>query len=135
MAIVTVLTAAAGICSLLGRSDPGDPLPPEGSWNVELWNIAQGYRVNYLFPCEAIVGRDSLFSNIREAGTIQMDVTVSRQHCMLYEQGDGLYVWNLSTVNPTAVNGYRLTEPQRLVPGDRLELGNSTFLVTRVDYK
>ena len=52
---------------------------------------------------------------------------------MLYEQDGMLLIWNLSAVNPTVLNGYRINTPQRIVPGDRIELGNSVFLVTSVE--
>ena len=62
-----------------------------------------------------------------------MDPTVSREHCLLYEQDGMLMVWNMSAVNPAVINGYRLNTPAQLLAGDRLELGNSVYLVTRVE--
>ena len=101
------------------------------NWYVELWNIRQGYQVEFQFANTCILGRLSLFENA--SVPVQMDPTISREHCMLYEQDGALLVWNMSEVNPAAINGHRLNQPMQLICGDRIELGNSVYLVTRVE--
>ena len=132
-AIVTIVTVAVIVAAVL-LAQPAQQTQPQfhRSWSVELWDIAHGYPVNFVLCNHTAVGREDLFPPM-VGRLIQPDGTVSRQHCMLYEQDGTLWIWNLSAVNPAAVNGHRLNSPQPLMPGDRLELGNSTFLVTRVD--
>lgn len=103
------------------------------NWYVELWNISYGYQVELRFTNTFVLGRMSLHDNITGRRPLEMDPTVSREHCMLYEQEGMLLVWNMSAVNPAVINGYRLNQPAQVLPGDRLELGNSVFLITRVE--
>ena len=101
------------------------------NWYVELWNITYGYHVELRFTNTYVLGRMSLYDNILDRRPMEMDPTVSREHCLLFEQDGMLLAWNLSAVNPAVINGYRLNEPAQVLPGDRIELGNSVFLVTR----
>lgn len=103
------------------------------NWYVELWNIAIGYQVEIRFTNNYVLGRLSLYDNIIDRRPLEMDPTVSREHCLLYEQDGMLMVWNMSAVNPAVINGYRLNTPAQLLAGDRLELGNSVYLITRVE--
>lgn len=101
------------------------------SWYVELWHIRLGYRIELRFDGVCVLGRASLCENA--CVPVEMDPTISREHCMLYEQEDILWAWNMSMVNPAAINGHRLNQPMQLKCGDRIELGNSVFLVTRIE--
>ena len=56
------------------------------------------------------------------------DSTVSRKHARLNRAPDGIYLKNLSKVNPTLVNDEEKTEPVRLKEGDRIQVGNTVFL-------
>jgi type III secretion system YscD/HrpQ family protein len=56
------------------------------------------------------------------------DGTVSRKHARLTKAADGIYLKNLSKVNPTLVNDEEKTEPVRLKEGDRIQVGNTVFL-------
>lgn len=102
-------------------------------WKVELWNISHGYRVCFSFQNHCIVGREVLCNADSADGVGYLDQTISREQCMLYENAGVLCVWNLSNANCTVINGYRLNEPRQLLTGDRLGMGNSTFLVTRLE--
>ena len=103
------------------------------NWIVEMWHIRYGIPFQFLFPNVLVIGRDSVAIHNKHDAPPIIDSTISREHCMIYEQNDSIWVWNLSVTNPAAVNGQRLNVPRMLFPGDRLELGNSTFLVTKVE--
>jgi hypothetical protein len=59
------------------------------------------------------------------------DLTVSRLHAELYrsESGEGWLISDLGSMNGTRVNGWRLTGPAPLRPGDQVGFGNMTFIV------
>lgn len=134
--IVLICTAVAVVLVVLRDNRRGQNVVEEssgGAWFLELWHIRCGYRVNLMFANTAVLGRSSIYSHIVGTTSPELDATISREHCMLYEQNGAVWVWNLSTVNPTLLNGHRLNTPVQLLPGDRLGLGDSTFLVTRVE--
>ena len=134
--IAIVVVAAATIMVLLCYYDRQNIGQSQyGQWNVELWNIQHGFRVNLEFNNSAVLGRYTLFNMVmQEHPQIEIDNAISREHVLLYEQDRALWGWNLSAVNPAMINGHRMNTAQRIVPGIRIELGNSVFLVTRVDY-
>lgn len=125
---------AVAIVILLASSKRQEPQGPAGSeWHLELWNIYYGYQVELRFVNTFVLGRISLFDNIVGSMPSMADETISREHCMLYDQNGTLLIWNMSAINPAGINGYRLNVPREVVPGDRLEMGNSVFLITRVE--
>jgi hypothetical protein len=57
------------------------------------------------------------------------DPALSRFHCrVFFKPGDGLWAMDLGSANQTFINGKVLTE-QRLVPGDRMTLGETSIKV------
>ena len=56
------------------------------------------------------------------------DSTVSRKHAKLHRTKEGIYLTNFSTVNPTLVNSEEHREPILLKEGDRVQIGETTFL-------
>lgn len=133
--IVTLGVMAIVISVLLMRSRQHDRgTGADGhNWHVELWNICYGYQVDLRFENTCVLGRAMLYDCMATRRIPEMDTTVSREHCMLYEQEGILLAWNMSVVNPAAINGFRINQPVQIMPGDRLELGNSAFLITRVE--
>jgi len=57
------------------------------------------------------------------------DLTVSRFHAELYQDGATWMVSDLGSMNGTRVNGWRLTGPTRVRPGDEIGFGNASFIV------
>ncbi|WP_026411137.1 DUF1707 and FHA domain-containing protein [Actinomadura oligospora] len=57
------------------------------------------------------------------------DLTVSRFHAELYRAGEGWMVSDLGSMNGTRINGWRLTGPARVRPGDEIGFGNLNFIV------
>lgn len=136
LAVVLLLggiAIAAAILYVNNRHQDELAYPAAAVWHVEMWSIRDGYQVDYRFYNTCVIGRNTLYERIVGRYPSQPDTTVSREHCMLYEQNGVLYAGNLSAVNPAVINGYRLNIPTQLMPGDRLELGNSVFLITRVE--
>ena len=72
-----------------------------------------------------VVGRQA-------ADLVVDDPQVSRRHARLRPAGDGIEVEDLGSLNGTWVNGARIDRPARLVPGDRVRVGDSTFEVEAV---
>jgi FHA domain-containing protein/uncharacterized protein DUF1707 len=62
---------------------------------------------------------------------ILTDLSVSRFHAELYRDENGSWiVSDLGSMNGTRLNGWRLTGPTTVRPGDQLGFGNLTFVVT-----
>ncbi len=56
------------------------------------------------------------------------DGSISRKHTQIIRQELGWYVQDLGSLNGTAINGQRLSAPQRLEDGDTLTVGDLPFL-------
>jgi pSer/pThr/pTyr-binding forkhead associated (FHA) protein len=57
--------------------------------------------------------------------------TVSRCHARLNFGPDGWILTDLSSTNGTRVNGWIVTRPQVVRPGDRVSFGSQTVVLTR----
>jgi FHA domain/Domain of unknown function (DUF1707) len=58
------------------------------------------------------------------------DLTVSRRHAgLLREAGGGWLLMDLGSTNGTRLNGWRVTSPAPLRPGDMVAFGTITFVV------
>lgn len=136
MALVTVIlivTGTAIVVILILHNKQDQTYAPTIRWNVELWSIRYGYRVNLLFSNCRTVGRYDLCGNESARVGAPLDTTISREHVLLYDQNGSIWAWNMSTVNSAKINGERLDVPRQIFPGQRLELGNSVYLITRVE--
>ncbi|WP_433338559.1 DUF1707 domain-containing protein [Spirillospora sp. CA-294931] len=60
---------------------------------------------------------------------ILTDLTVSRFHAEIYRADECWMISDLGSMNGTRVNGWRLTGPARVRPGDEIGFGNSSFIV------
>ncbi|MQY08714.1 DUF1707 and FHA domain-containing protein [Actinomadura macrotermitis] len=60
---------------------------------------------------------------------ILTDLTVSRFHAEIYHEDDGWMISDLGSMNGTRVNGWRLTGPAKVRPGDEVGFGNASFIV------
>lgn len=72
---------------------------------------------------EWTIGRDPDTSDF-----IIEDPTVSRKAARLNKTPDGIYLKNLSKVNPTLINDDEVLEETLLKEGDRIQIGNTVFL-------
>jgi len=72
---------------------------------------------------EIVIGRDhneDIVINVAE---------ISRRHTRLSLESKGYMVEDLGSTNGTFVNGNRLSEPQLLLPGDSIQLGEAVTLI------
>lgn len=66
------------------------------------------------------VGRDG-------TGLLIDDPRASRSHLQLEQTEDGVMVRDMDTTNGTFLDGQRITEPTRLIPGSRVRVGSTTI--------
>jgi pSer/pThr/pTyr-binding forkhead associated (FHA) protein len=76
---------------------------------------------------ELVLGRHSTAD-----GQLGGDPELSRRHARVSRAEAGLVVEDLGSTNGTFVNGSRIDSPQPLVPGDRVEVGETTLTVEAV---
>ncbi|MGO9079314.1 MAG: FHA domain-containing protein [Streptosporangiaceae bacterium] len=76
-------------------------------------------------------GPQSFFTIGREPGCdLRLaDAGVSRRHAVLRRSGDGWLLSDLGSLNGTWLNGWRVTEPAPVQPGDRVCLGTVTYVL------
>ena len=60
---------------------------------------------------------------------IPKDTFASSVHARVYEHSNGYYVEDLDSTNGTFVNGKKISGPQVIVSGDRLQIGQTVFEV------
>jgi predicted component of type VI protein secretion system len=87
-----------------------------------------------VFTSGPLAGRDvevtaTLVLGRQAADLLIDDSEVSRRHAALRPAGDGLELEDLGSLNGTWVNGTRIQGPVRLEPGDRVQLGDTSFEV------
>lgn len=73
--------------------------------------------ITHVIPGEAIVGRGE------QADLRLRDLTVSRRHASVRQEGLSLVVTDLSSANGTFVNGERVLDGRRVEPGDVIAFG------------
>ena len=90
--------------------------------------LLQGMVLELTESEEWILGRDpdACFQSIE-------DPMVSRKQARLFLSEDQYFIENLSTVNPTLLNGKAVVETQMLHEGDTILLGNNTFRFSFTD--
>lgn len=70
-----------------------------------------------------------------DVGIVISDPQASRVHAEFRVWGDSIMIQDLNSTNGTFVNRVRLISPCRLNSGDRITIGDSTFLVRQVPEK
>lgn len=83
----------------------------------------RGLILNLEDGVEWTIGRDPDTCDL-----IVEDSTVSRKHARLNKTPEGVYLKNLSRVNPSLVNDEEKAEPVLLKEGDRIQVGNTIFI-------
>ena len=83
----------------------------------------RGSTLNLDVGGEWTIGRDPEASDF-----VIEDKTVSRKAARLSKTSEGVFLKNLSKVNPTLVNDEEPLEPVLLKEGDRIQVGNTVFL-------
>ncbi|RJL25079.1 DUF1707 and FHA domain-containing protein [Bailinhaonella thermotolerans] len=115
-------------------------LPPRGRWTRRLTDavaaissfsarVESAWRTPRI-PRLALPGDSRTRFTIGRApgcDLVLADLTVSRVHAELLRSGDHWLVVDLSSMNGTRLNGWRLMAPTVVRPGDELSFGESTF--------
>ena len=101
-------------------------------WYIELWDVDCGERYDAAFGGGLTLGRRMDGNRNRGFLAVGSDPTISREQCLLFTQGELLYLWNLSSVNPTRINGSVYPQPEQLYEGDRIAMGSRNYLVTSI---
>ncbi len=83
----------------------------------------KGLFLNLTKNDEWIIGRDP-----NTASFVIEDDTVSRRHAHFFNESEGIYLENLSRVNPTLINDERIHGKVLLKPGDKIQIGQTIFL-------
>lgn len=71
---------------------------------------------------EWIIGRDPDVADL-----VIEDSTVSRKHARITKTSQGIFLQNLSRVNPVLVNGEQREEKVQLLEGDEVQIGQNLF--------
>jgi hypothetical protein len=70
------------------------------------------------------IGRDA------SCDLVLSDMTVSRAHAGLHRRNGGWLLSDAGSTNGTRVNGWRVTEPVPVRPGDKVSFGTMSLVVT-----
>jgi FHA domain/Domain of unknown function (DUF1707) len=73
---------------------------------------------------ELVLGRDP------DCDCVLADTTVSRRHARIRRDGETWLLEDLGSLNGTRLNGWRVTEPVELRPGDRVSFGGARYRVS-----
>ncbi len=77
------------------------------------------------------IGRKSQNNSRKEIELPRDDRSVSRNHARIEKKGNKYYLINEKVKNLTFLNGVYVTEPRRLVNGDRIQIGNNIVFLYR----
>lgn len=88
---------------------------------IEIVNIGNGDKENFIVDCELIIGRIS-GENVY---ALPNDLMVSKRHCRLFVSGNDLYLEDLGSANHTYLNGTIVTTPTHIQSGDTIRLGKT----------
>ena len=73
---------------------------------------------------EFVIGRQA-----SEEGQLGQDAEISRQHARIAGSNGTFTIEDLGSTNGTFVNGRRISKPELLSPGDRIQVGTTTLVV------
>jgi hypothetical protein len=118
------------VADLPGRSAPRTLLLNAVAWgsalSTDLWRAWQGPRFpRMILPqrAEVMIGRSPL------ADFVVADQTVSSRHALLKHDGTTWMIHDAGSTNGTFLNGWRITDPMVVRPGDELTVGESTYVL------
>ena len=75
---------------------------------------------------------ETTFGRAAENDIILDDLTVSRYHAKVRQEGEDFYLYDMAATNPTLVNGQPITR-HLLQEGDKVEIGEMLFVFKRVE--
>jgi len=101
-------------------------------WEIQLWNQSTNRLYRKRFTSQIMIGRflpgTELFWQMR----LEDDPTISREQCVIYDRGGFLIIENISTINPTLMDGKQIMTPVLFQQGSIITMGNSSYYVSSV---
>ncbi|MDD2240728.1 MAG: FHA domain-containing protein [Kiritimatiellae bacterium] len=82
-----------------------------------------------------LTGEPLSIGRSREADIPLLDDKISRVHCGIRLSEGEFYLKDLKSRNGTFVNGQRVEDTVKLKPGDRIQVGSTTFVLDSVSSK
>ena len=73
---------------------------------------------------EFLIGREA-----PDEGKLGQDAEISRQHARITHTGDEYVIEDLGSTNGTFLNGRKISRPEVLSAGDRIQVGATTLVV------
>ena len=113
-------------------SDPGTILSngqQQSMWQLFLKSVESGQELSASFHQNIILGREPQHYGSREVLILTGDNGISREHCMIYANGNGLSLRDLQEKNRSRINGVLTKGDVVLREGDILQMGRSRFIV------
>jgi serine/threonine-protein kinase len=104
---------------------PGGPAPAGAADPLRLRVTAGNARGSEIqVDHEFVIGRQA-----SEEGQLGQDAEISREHARIARSGESFTIEDLGSTNGTFVNGRRISRPEILSPGDRVQVGATTLVV------
>jgi len=92
----------------------------------------KGYKSEtYVNKKEVFLGR--LAGAFKPHVCLNLDLSIQPKHARLFRKEDMWWVEDLETPHGTFLNGEKISEPMVIMPGDKIELGQSLITVQDVD--
>ena len=98
-------------------------------WRIRLDNLHTGEELSAEFIARLWIGRSESDENSTNMLVIRGDSKISRNHCLISQRGNSLYVQDMNSSNHTYLNGQPVTEPVHLRNGDILRMGDTEMKV------
>ena len=112
-------------------ADPAVRMASSLSWFVFRMRLAWHSPHQDRLSLPAETAHTYLLGRAQDCDLLIRDPTVSRNHARLDFTGDGWLLTDLGSTNGTRINGWTLTGPELIRPGDHVSFGSQTFLITR----
>jgi serine/threonine-protein kinase len=105
---------------------PGEAVPAPAPVDCLRLRVTAGNAVGSEIQVrdELLIGRQA-----SEEGQLGQDAEISREHARIHRSNDHFAVEDLGSTNGTFVNGRRISKPEILSPGDRIQVGSTTLVV------
>ncbi len=101
-------------------------------WQIEFYDETTGQVFSKRFAGQILVGRDNGSTELFWQMYVGQDRTISREQCVIYDNGGNLIVENKSRTNVTQLNGYPVIVPYILNENCRLGMGQRNFYITKL---
>ena len=105
------------------------------NWYLCLENTATGQQYPFVFGYMLLIGRTPKTSPEEVKLVLSEDVSVSGNHCRIFEMAERLVIEDLNSRNHTFLNGYMIQQPTELPMWGSIRVGQSTLRVIQMEKK